>query len=250
MDDEAKIARLEAYEDRTSVLMVVLAVVYLAVFAVQVLATSLPPAAEITLFWLGNLIWVTFVADLVTRTYLAPRKLTYLAKHPIDVLAVLVPAFRVLRVLRVITAGQWLIRRGSRLAVGREALAIVVAVTFLAFMGALAIFDVERGDPGANITTFGDALWWAAVTMSTVGYGDVFPVTFTGRLVAVCMMVVGIGLLGVVTASFASGLLNKLRGDEETEFARVMKKLDSLEAQVATLTEALAKREAAPSSDR
>lgn len=71
----------------------------------------------------------------------------------------------------------------------------------IAFCAALAVLDAERANPGANITTFGDAAWWAVTTMTTVGYGDRHPTTGTGRLAAAGLMVVGIPLLGSVTAT-------------------------------------------------
>jgi voltage-gated potassium channel len=66
------------------------------------------------------------------------------------------------------------------------------------FVAALAVLQAERGHPGGNIESFGDALWWAVTTVTTVGYGDRFPVTTTGRFVAGGLMLAGIALLGVV----------------------------------------------------
>ena len=74
-------------------------------------------------------------------------------------------------------------------------------------LGAVTVLDVERGDSDANITTFGDALWWAATTVTTVGYGDRYPVTLEGRLIAFALMLVGISVVGVVTASVAAWLI-------------------------------------------
>lgn len=229
-------ARLEAYENRTALAMVILAIAYLGIFAIQVLVFPMDQPWDSILWVAGNAIWLIFVLDLAYRTYLAPKRWTYLAKHPVDVLAALVPAFRALRVLRVITAGQWLVRRGARLAIGRTAVAIVVAVTFLAFMAALAVYDAERGAEGANIDSFGDALWWAAVTMTTVGYGDTFPVTFEGRLVAVGVMVIGVSLIGLVSATLASGFLARIQGQEDSDTSLILRKLESVEAQLAALT--------------
>lgn len=228
-------ARLEAYEQRTSLAMVVLALVYLGVFTIQVLVVSLSAAQENVLLWLSNGIWLVFVVDLVIRVTLAPRRVDYIVHHPIDVIAVVIPAFRALRVLRVITAGQWLVQRGARLAVGRTALAVCIAVVFLALLGSLSVLSAERGVAGANITSFGEALWWSAETISTVGYGDRYPISFEGRIVAVGMMVIGISLLGVISAGLATTLLTRLRGDQETEIKLVLRKLDSLEQQVADL---------------
>lgn len=93
------------------------------------------------------------------------------------------------------------------------------AVVLLIFVAALAILDAERGKPDANITSFSDAAWWAMTTITTVGYGDRFPVTGTGRLVAAAMMVAGIALLGVVTASVAAWFVERVAAVTQAETA-------------------------------
>ncbi len=242
-------ARVEAYEQRTSFAMVVLALVYLGIFTIQVLATGLSQTQQSLLNIVSNGIWLSFVIDLVIRVVLAPRRIDYLVHHPIDVIAVVIPAFRALRVLRVITAGQWLVQRGARLAVGRAAMAICVAVVFLALLGALSVLSAERGAPGSNINSFGEALWWAAETISTVGYGDAYPVTFEGRIVAVGLMVLGISLLGIVSAGLASSLLTRLRGEQDSEIRLVLRKLDALEKQLADLHTRLGDNGTTPATD-
>ena len=87
----------------------------------------------------------------------------------------------------------------------------------LAFCGALAVLDAERASSDANITTFEDACWWAISTMTTVGYGDRFPTTGTGRLAAVALMIGGIAFLGVVTAALASWLVEQVTAAEEQQ---------------------------------
>src|SRR6266508_1257773 len=68
---------------------------------------------------------------------------------------------------------------------------------------------------GANITTFGDALWWSTTTVTTVGYGDRFPVTTGGRLIAVALMVGGIAVVGAVTGSVAAWMVGQVQRDEQ-----------------------------------
>ena len=65
---------------------------------------------------------------------------------------------------------------------------------------ALAVYAVERDAPGSRMNTFGDAIWWACVTLFTVGYGDIFPVTTPGRVYAVLVMLGGIAIIGVASA--------------------------------------------------
>lgn len=245
-----RIARLESYEDRTSVLMVVLALVYLGIYSAQVLIYPMPAATSRTLTVVSLVIWAAFAVDLGVRVYLAPRRWAYLLRHPIDVLAVIVPAFRSLRVLRVITADQWLVRRGARLAGGRTAAAIVLAVAFLAFVGALAVLDAERGAPGATIQNFGDAIWWSFVTMSTVGYGDTFPVTGQGEVVAVGMMLVGIGLLGVVSGTLASGFIARLEGEQASDMQELIAKMDGLHEELTVVRRELSALRAGVSDDQ
>jgi voltage-gated potassium channel Kch len=105
--------------------------------------------------------------------------------------------------------------------------------------GSLAVLDAERGKPGANITTFGDALWWATTTVTTVGYGDRFPTTGQGRLIAGLLMLGGIALLGVVTASLASWLLDRVREVEEESRLATRRDIHALSEQVAELKEEL-----------
>jgi voltage-gated potassium channel len=93
---------------------------------------------------------------------------------------------------------------------GRVVASVVASVGVVGFVGSIAVVDAERANPDANIQSFGDAVWWAATTVTTVGYGDRYPTTTEGRLVAVGLMLTGIALLGVVTAALASGFVERL----------------------------------------
>lgn len=87
----------------------------------------------------------------------------------------------------------------------------------LLVFGALAVLEVERGQPGASIQTLGDALWWAFTTMTTVGYGDMAPTTGLGRVLAIGLMLSGIALLGVVTANIAAWFISRFERDDAEE---------------------------------
>ena len=83
---------------------------------------------------------------------------------------------------------------------GRVATYVAGSAALLVFVGALAVLDAEQSVPDAKILTFGDALWWAVTTITTVGYGDLYPVTAVGRAVAVALMLNGIAVLGAVSS--------------------------------------------------
>jgi voltage-gated potassium channel len=95
-------------------------------------------------------------------------------------------------------------------------LKVFLASILLAYIGAVQITISERGVEGSNIKNFGDGLWWAITTVTTVGYGDRFPVTSTGRVLAVCLMLVGISLMGVITASVAAWFVKMSQDDSNS----------------------------------
>jgi len=100
------------------------------------------------------------------------------------------------------------------------------------------VTSVERDAAEANIASFGDGLWWALTTMTTVGYGDRFPVTLEGRLVAAALMLAGIAVLGVLTASIAAWFLSQFRAVEST-VAEMEKEVEEVEESVEDIAEAV-----------
>lgn len=227
--------RLERYEKRTDLPLLVLSIFFIAVYAAEVAAPGLPAWMRIGLAVLSWVIWALFAGDLVTRVYLTDRRMRYLLTHPIDVLMVLLPALRPLRVLRVFSAGQAFVTRGGRMSLLRSTQAIAIATGVLVLIGALAELDAERGAKGTHITSLGDALWWAATTVTTVGYGDTFPVTGTGRVVAVALMLVGISLAGVITATVAAWFISQSRDAAGAKDADVSERLNRIETALAEI---------------
>ncbi|SFT02116.1 potassium channel family protein [Saccharopolyspora flava] len=126
---------------------------------------------------------------------------------------------------------------------GQVVLYVSGAVVLLGTSAALAVLEVERTAPGAEITTFGDALWWTMTTVTTVGYGDYYPVTGQGKLIAAGLMIAGIALLGVVTGSIASWFVDRFGGLEQSMSAsadatrRLDAESDQLRAEIVALRE-------------
>ena len=98
---------------------------------------------------------------------------------------------------------------------GRVIIYTMCGAVTIVYAASLAILEAERGQPESEINTFGDALWWAMTTVTTVGYGDLRIVTSEGRMVAVALMIGGITLLGIVTATLASWIVQRV-SEEDT----------------------------------
>nr|WP_241729065.1 potassium channel family protein [Nocardioides zeae] len=145
---------------------------------------------------------------------LARDRRRYALRHWYDVALILLPLLRPLRVLRVLAFMRVLQRTAAGGLAGRATTYVLGTALISLFLGAVAVLDTEQDAPDANIRTFGDALWWATTTVTTVGYGDRYPVTFEGRLLAVVLMLVGIGAVGVVTAALAAWLLSHVREEQ------------------------------------
>ncbi len=159
--------------------------------------------------------WGLFVIDYAGRLTLAPHRLTFVRKNLLDLAVVVLPLLRPLRLLRLVTLLTVLNRRAGGSLRGRVAVYVAGAAGIVMLVASLAILDAERGRDDATITTFGQALWWAMTTVTTVGYGDTYPVTTQGRFVAVGLMLAGIALIGVITATFASWLIERVQEVEE-----------------------------------
>ncbi|TFC93509.1 two pore domain potassium channel family protein [Cryobacterium sp. TMT3-29-2] len=154
--------------------------------------------------------WLIFAFDYLVNLYLAPDRGHWFVTHLFDLVVVFLPVLRPLRLLRLVTMLPIFQRSPGQAVRSRVGLYLVGASSLLIWMGSLAALDAERSAPGANITTLGDSVWWAFVTVSTVGYGDYFPVTGAGRLVAVALMLGGVTLVGVVTATLASWIIDRI----------------------------------------
>ncbi|MBT2594586.1 potassium channel family protein [Arthrobacter sp. ISL-72] len=219
------------------------ALVFLAAYAWQVIGNIEGRHAGL----LEGVMWVTwavFAPDYAANLCLAANRRRWFVLNLHELLIVALPFFRPLRLLRLVTLLSVLQRTVGETLRGRVVTYVGGSAVLLVFVGALAVLAVEQNAPDAKISTFGDAAWWAITTIATVGYGDLFPVTPIGRLVAAALMMSGIAVLGVVTASIASWLVQGV--EENTEAAvdaaevPVRAEIRELLAEVAALRHELA----------
>lgn len=179
-----------------------------------------------------------FIGDWTTRFILADSKMAFLKWGWIDLISSIpsLPMFRwgravrVIRILRILRAF-----RSTKILIAvlfqnraRSAFASVATISLLlTILAAIAILNLET-DPESNIKSPGDALWWAWVTVTTVGYGDKYPLTTEGRVIAAVLMTAGVGLFGTFTGYIASIFLEPEEKKQTIEIDSVLAELQTM----------------------
>jgi voltage-gated potassium channel len=210
---------LSRYSETSETPLVIVSLVFLAAYSWQVIANPAGTehlVSELVLF----LTWVVFLADFIITLALTEKRKRWTLMNVVNLAVVVLPVFRTLRLLRVVSLLRVLNRATSLAFRARVMSYVVSSAALLTYIGALAALDVERSADGAKILNFGDSLWWAFITITTVGYGDYYPVTLEGRLIAVALTVSGISLIGLVTVTMGAWVmatLEKIRAEELAE---------------------------------
>lgn len=199
------------------------------------------PAGVVRAFNVADLvIWALYGAEYLVRLYLVPARKRFVAHHLIDLAVVVLPVLRPLRALRLLRllllarAGVVLVnalRRVRGILTHRGLHFVLMAVTAIVVVGSGVELIFEQHARGTNIHNFGESLWWAIVTVTTVGYGHNYPVTSGGRCVAVVIMLVGIGLIGAVTATVASYFVEEQADLEKADLSRRLEHIEEMLAQ-------------------
>jgi voltage-gated potassium channel len=216
--------------------MMVITVLWIPVLIIP-LVTPTHGAVDTSLEVIDFTIWALFAVEYVVKFYLAPNRWRYVKTHVLDLIIVAVPFFRPLRALRLVrlqallrlaVVGGEAFRRVKGVLTHKGFHFVVLGAAFLVFLCAGLETIAEKGAPGSTIHDYGQGLWWAMVTVTTVGYGDRFPVTPFGQGVAVFLMLIGIGLIGVVTATVASYFVEQKVDATEERLTRIEAMLEEL----------------------
>jgi len=190
------------------------------------LIIKLPPATVDLLDTVENALCVVFMFDFLRSLFRAPSKWGYFLKGggwldllgslPFNKFAVFRVArlFRIVRVMRTLKGNDFRKMLTDQVAQSTLLFTFVIAL-ILIFTVALFVLKAEQGNPHANITTYPNAVWWAFVTITTVGYGDYYPVTSLGRLGALVLMFAGLGIIGVLSSYLATTFISLQRGREK-----------------------------------
>ena len=214
-------------------------------------------ATQTVVYTLDGLLSLVFLIDFLIRLRRAPSRADYVFRQFgwADLLASLpFPQVKILRIFRLIRVARLLRRYGAK-NIGRSLIKdragsalltlLLIGILVLEF-GSLVMLILERNAPGANITTASDAIWYVIVTMSTVGYGDQYPVSNAGREMGTFIIVVGVGIFGTLTGYLANLFLAPrkeepaeaapgTRGDAAQRLQRLKELLEQQQAALAQL---------------
>jgi voltage-gated potassium channel len=232
-------SRAEAFDRFSRVVdgpLMVLALAMIPLLLVP-LIVDLHGAADRAFVAADYFIWAVFAIEYAVKLYLTPARAKFVKGNIPDLVIVVVPMLRPLRLLRSVRLLR-LLRLSRVVAFAVEGLSevktvlsrrglnyVLLVVVALVFVAAGLVMEFERAAAGSNIHSYPDALWWAATTASTVGYGDRFPVTAAGRGIAIALMLAGIALFGVLTATIAAHFVEREQSEDASAVVHELRAL-------------------------
>ncbi|QRY62049.1 potassium channel family protein [Gordonia sp. PDNC005] len=244
----SRLSRRAAWERHSEPVLAAAAVAFLIAYDAPIVKSDLSPGWQSACTAATIVAWIIFALDYVARLILTGDKRYFIRHNWFDALILAMPVLRPLRALRLVALLSIAHRAGTNTLRGRVVTYAAGGTTLLLILSSLAITDAERGQPGATINGIGDGLWWSITTMTTVGYGDRYPVTASGRFIAAALMLAGIALLGVVTATVASWLIERI-DDAKKQEATTQALVNELRIEIERLHKRLDAREQLAESD-
>lgn len=240
-DETERIQLLRDIERGTAIPLLILSLLYVGVL-IAPMTVHLSQNVSQGLRYIDWSIWAIFAVEFCLRLSIAPRKADFVRANIFDAAIVLLPFLRPLRLLRLVVV----LRAITALARGTKLLRDVCVRCRLNYVfGAALLWLVvsaglvtlfEKQDPSGNIKSFSDGIWWAFVTIFTVGYGDKYPVTPEGRGIAIALMAVGLGVSGMVAGTVASFFVQQ-QSDEKVQpsLQDVLSRLERIEQRLEML---------------
>lgn len=208
--EQATISRRAiAWEDRTAWPMFALSIIFFGAWMWFLADPALAASTRGGLVGVISVSWVIFIADYVVRLVLSGNRRAFVRTRWFEGVSLVIAYLRPFVILAYLWRLPWF-----RATAARQRARLIVMVsgfTFLfVFVGSTLVWLAERADPRANIRDLGDAIWWGFSTIATVGYGDFVPVTPWGRTIAVGLMMGGLIVLGVTSATVISALTDQI----------------------------------------
>ena len=191
----------------------------LLMFSLAILSVSFIWIENESLQYIDKIVWFIFFVDVSIRFFRSKNKLEFIKKNPFDIIAIIpfdsvFQLARLARLIRVVRAFT-IVKRYAKPALAiLEINGLQRILTFTVILIFAAAIPIRFIEP--SITTYEDALWWSVVTATTVGYGDISVETGLGRIIAIVLMVFGIGLLGMITGSIATYFIKETESDNPT----------------------------------
>lgn len=202
--------------------LLVLGIAWLVV-AIVILTTDTSGSASISLVATLFVLWTILLVEYVVRLVVTPDRRGYLRRRWIEPATVVLPPLQgghvvgIEKLTLLVHEGEL---RVEAVLKHHSLFRVLIAAAATLFLGSWLVFLFEKNARATNIHSYPDALWWAVVTVTTVGYGDRFPISAGGRVVAVVLMLVGIGLIGVLTATVASVFIKEHTDANKDEFKK------------------------------
>jgi voltage-gated potassium channel len=233
--DKERVQILAKWDRWFEIPLIILGFCWLVLIILE-LTTGLSPLLETLSFT----IWIIFILDFVVRFSLAPFKFQYLKSNWVTLIALAVPAFRIFRGIQLLRAARGIhlikiassIRRGMQILgsiFGRHGFGYIIGLTFIIILlGAAGIQALE-----GKFKSYGDALWWAAMMMTTMGT-DFWPETIEGRILCLGLAIYAFAIFGYITATVASFLIGKDQ-EHKNENKKILEAIEALKQEIKSL---------------